>query len=408
MATFNLILDRRTKLKNNQYNLAVRLVNGNDVMYLNVAKMTEQQYEMIFVKKIKDEKSIAFREKCNGYITKCERIFNSLYPFNKEKLRELFFKEENETKIPVTLKLIDLFHYYSKEKKDLKIITRGHYRNTGNIFETYKKGVSVADVTPDFLREFENKKLKEGCTKPSVVSYLINLRSIINYFMHVEKLIPRSYEYPFGKGGYSIKRFTPKKLVMSNEDIQRFIDYDNFESKQEKYARDIWVLLYYCNGINFADLLRMKWENIKGDNFVFYRMKTETTRKSNIKEIVAWISPDVKEILDRVGVKGSPFILGRLKEGYSENMFFNKCTKLKKKINYKLQLIEKKLQLSLPLRLKSARDCYATSLDRAGVQITNISESLGHSNTLVTMHYLGSMNLEDSKKINQHLIYKTR
>jgi len=53
MATFNLILDRRTKLKNNQYNLAVRLVNGNDVMYLNVAKMTEQQYEMIFVKKIK-------------------------------------------------------------------------------------------------------------------------------------------------------------------------------------------------------------------------------------------------------------------------------------------------------------------------------------------------------------------
>jgi len=56
---------------------------------------------------------------------------------------------------------------------------------------------------------------------------------------------------------------------MSNEDIQRFIDYDNFESKQEKYARDIWVLLYYCNGINFADLLRMKMGEYKRGQLCF-------------------------------------------------------------------------------------------------------------------------------------------
>jgi hypothetical protein len=32
MGTFNIVLDRRTKLKEDRYNLAIRMVNGNDVM----------------------------------------------------------------------------------------------------------------------------------------------------------------------------------------------------------------------------------------------------------------------------------------------------------------------------------------------------------------------------------------
>ena len=92
MATFNIVLDKRIKLKNNKYNLAVRMVNVNDVMYINVSKMTEDQYDHVFIKKSKDKESIQFRETCNGYISKCERIFAELKPFNKERFRELFWK----------------------------------------------------------------------------------------------------------------------------------------------------------------------------------------------------------------------------------------------------------------------------------------------------------------------------
>ena len=43
MATFNIVPGKRTKLKGGRYNLAIRMVNVNDVMYINVPKMTENQ-----------------------------------------------------------------------------------------------------------------------------------------------------------------------------------------------------------------------------------------------------------------------------------------------------------------------------------------------------------------------------
>ena len=57
MATFKVVLDKRTKLKGAKYNLAVRMVNGNDVMYINIQKMTENQYDKVFNNKVKDEET---------------------------------------------------------------------------------------------------------------------------------------------------------------------------------------------------------------------------------------------------------------------------------------------------------------------------------------------------------------
>lgn len=50
MATFNIVLDKRTKLKKDKYNLAIRMVNVSDVMYINVSKMTQKQYDCLYPK----------------------------------------------------------------------------------------------------------------------------------------------------------------------------------------------------------------------------------------------------------------------------------------------------------------------------------------------------------------------
>ena len=403
MATFKIVLDKRTKQKEDKYNLAVRFVNGNDVMYLNVAKMTEKKYEQVFIKKVKDEASITFRETCDGYITKCERIYAEIKPFSKERLRELFYKKENELDLPQTLKLTDLFDYYIKHRTGIKLKTKDRYHTTMNVLETFKKGITVGDITPKLLDKFDAQKRSEGCSIPTVISYLTDLRSIINYFTKVVKLIPKSYEYPFGKGGYSIQSFFPKKLVMKNHETKLVVDFTDFETPQQEYARDIWLFLYRCNGINFADLLRMRWANIQGGYFVFFRMKTENTRRNNIKEIVAPITPKVQELLDKIGVKDSPFILGKIKEDYTEQTFNNKSHKMRQQINRDLSVISRKLKLSVPLKLMTARDTYATTLKRAGKSNDQIGEMLGHSNSIVTMHYLGSMDMETTAEVNESL-----
>ena len=401
MATFTIHLYKQRKLKKNLYNLTIRVIVGNDVQYLNIARITENQYKQVFEKNAMDDKSIEFRQACNGYITKCERIFSEMRTYDKKRFRELFFEKDKE--IPKTLKVKDLFQYYIDSKPDLKLRTKYHLRMTGNIFDTHKNGLVVDDITPDFLKKFERKKMAAGCSLATIDSYNRNLRSVINYFTHNVKLIPKHFQYPFGKGGYSISSFWPKKQVLTNEEIKSVVDFKDFANKEEEYARDIWLFLYRCSGINFADLLRLRWDNRHGNNFVFSRKKTETTRKNNRKELTPPITPKLQEVIDKIGVKDSPFVLGVLQEGYSETTFENKSHKMRQAINRNLAEISRKLNLSVTLKIKSARDCYASTLKRAGVSTDVIGENMGHAYLEMTAHYVDSMSLEETHKVNEVL-----
>jgi integrase len=402
MATFTLLLDTRVKKKNDQYNLSIRVINGSEQIYLNISQMTKEQYNQIFVKKTMDTQSISFRESCYARLSKCERIFTSMKPFEKQKFRKLFFAEEEEEF--ESLMLSDLFDRFVKNYTNLKPQTQKHFKYSKSVFETFNPGMSVTEVSAVFINRFAKERIESGVSQSAVNSNLRDLRRVVNYFINEEKVIPESYQYPFGKGGFSIQNYFPRKLVLTNSEIASVIELKEFTSNQEEYARDIWEMLYRCNGINFADLLRMRWDNIQGEYLIFFRKKTETTRKSNKKEIVVPLSPKLKELIEKIGVKDSPFILGKLKDGYSDSMFENKNHKWKKIVNQRLDEISKRLNLSIPLRIKNARDSYAMTLRRAGVSKDNIGDMLGHSNSIVTEHYLGSMNPETTFDINKHLL----
>lgn len=100
----------------------------------------------------------------------------------------------------------------------------------------------------------------------------------------------------------------------------------------------------------------------------------------------------------------SPFILGLLKEGYSENTFENLSHKIRSNLNKELLEISTKLKLSVPLKLKSARDCYASTLRRAKVSKDDIGDMLGHSNSIVIEHYHASLDIEETYEINKYIL----
>jgi integrase len=402
MATFNIVLDKRTELKNNKYNLAIRMVNVNDVMYINVSKMTQKQYDRVFIQKAKDKESIAFRETCNGYVTKCERIFEELKPFNKTRFREMFREKDKDAHH--SLLLSDLFDAYIEKDENLKPKTKDAIKYTKNRLEDFKTGLSVGDVTINFLKRFEKKNMGKGISQATIDHHMRNLRLVINYFRDVEKIIPAQYEYPFGKGRFSISSWFPNKQVLKEAEIRSIIEMKEFVSKDIEYARDIWLLLYRCNGANFADLLRMKWDQIQGDYIVFTRKKTENTRKNNKKDIIVPLTDKLKELIEKIGDKSSQYILGLLPEGYSDRFFENKNHKIKQIINRDLAKIQTKLELTTPLQLGKARDAYASTLMRNGQSRDDIGQMMGHSNSVVTEHYLASIDTERTFKINQSLM----
>ena len=254
------------------------------------------------------------------------------------------------------------------------------------------------------LSKFENIKVTDGKSPATVGSYMRNLRRVLNYFTKNEKLIPESFEYPFAEGKYVIPNDTPKKLTLSNHEIQSVVDMAEFDSPNQEYARDIWLFLYRCNGINFADLLRMRWDNIHGDYIFFYRKKTENTTKKFKRQVVVPITPKLRELMDKLGDESSPYILGKMDDSYTESTFNNKNHKIRGIINKDLKEITKKLNLSVPLLLKTARDSYATTLLRAGVSKDFIGEMMSHSSSSVTEHYLSSLDVEKTREINDVLL----
>jgi len=402
MATFNIVLDKRTKLKEGKYNLVIRMVNGNDVMYINLQKMTESQYDKVFGKKIKDEESNKFRETSNGYISKCDKIFSELKPFNKETFRKRFWETDKDK--PKSLLLNELFVYYIENKETIKPTTTASLRYTKNRFENFKVGASVGDVTVSFLKKFEKKEIDMEHSQATIDHHMRNLRTIINYFTHYVKVIPKEYEYPFGPGGFTVSGYFPSTQVLKEAEIQSVIDFNEFKSEEHKFARDVWVMLYRCNGANFADLLRMKWSQINGNFIFFTRKKTESTRKNNRKPIIIPITDKLKDSIARVGDKNSPFLLGLIKEGYDESFFKNRNHKIKQQINRKLKDISDQLNLSQPLNLGVARDCYANTLDQKNTPVKQISQMLGHSNVVITEHYLAGLNPDITFGINDPIL----
>ncbi|WP_233788850.1 tyrosine-type recombinase/integrase [Chryseobacterium scophthalmum] len=374
-------------------------------MYLNLSKMTESQHHTIFIKKEISEKTVEFRRKCQEQVAKVEKIISKIKVFDRDLIKRLYFEKEIENKSPeISLRLEDLFTLYIIENDHLSFRTKKHMNESKNVFIRDKKDLTILEITPEFLKKNEIKRSKNGVSISAINSNFRDLRTVINYFSNRNKIIPDSYIYPFGKSGYSICEYFPKKQVLSNDEITRIIELKEFENSDQEFARDIWELLYRCNGINFADLMRLRWDNRNGNCFVIFRKKTENTRKKLKQEIVIPINDRIQKLIDKVGKPNSSFILGFLKDDYTEKNYDYMHRKVKGKINKSLKEISEKLNLSITLQLKTARDSYATVLSRSGVSIDKISEMLSHSNTVVTKHYIGSMDMETAFSVNENLI----
>jgi site-specific recombinase XerD len=97
--------------------------------------------------------------------------------------------------------------------------------------------------------------------------------------------------------------------------------------------------------------------------------------------------------------------LGLLNKDYTTQEDFNyKKDWEQSKINSSLKAISEKLKPSVELQLSTARDCFATTLKRAGYSKDVIGEMMGHGNNYIsTSHYLADSDLEKLREIKKCL-----
>lgn len=272
-----------------------------------------------------------------------------------------------------------------------KFGTSAFYKGTLSLLKRYMKhDVPINEVTVEWLNGLEKFILKTA-NQTTVAMNMRNIRATMNIAKQVGVI--RESDYPFGRGKYQIKEGSGKKKALNKKQLKAIAEYRDGSMTTEFY-RDLWLFIYFCNGLNVADLISLKFSDIQNGEISFIRKKTKD-RTRDVKRIYAAITPEMYSIINKWGndPKKSVYIFPFLKPGDSAWEHEKKKKNLTKLINKRMKMIGEKLNLR-KITTYVARHTYATVLRNEGVPISIISPMLGHSSVTTTEIYLADLESE--------------
>lgn len=325
-------------------------------------------------------------------LAKAKSVIDALPVFTFSSFEERYLEQRN-TQDSVSFAFDKYIEQLSSEKR---LSTAECYECAKNSLTEFKKGLTFAEITPQLLRRYESKMLKDGKSISSVSIYLRCLRAIYN-----QQGIDKSL-YPFGeqKSKYSIPTSRNIKKALTLEEIGKIYHYAAPTGSTKEMAKDYWLFLYLCNGMNVKDFCLLKWSNIEGQILTYKRAKTQSSRKES-KLISVALKPETLEIIRKYGlhsISKEAYIFPHLKQGLTaegERAIYKQLTKT---INKYMKRISSELGLNKEVTTYFARHSFATVLKRSGAKIEMISELLGHSSVAVTDNYLDSFEMEQIQK----------
>jgi integrase/recombinase XerD len=294
------------------------------------------------------------------------------------------------------------FEKYIQELKDERRIgTAVSYETAMKSINGYKSGLKYADITPAFLKKYESVMIDSGKSKTTVGIYLRSLRTIFN-----RASIDRSL-YPFGEGRnkYSIPTGRNVKKALTLSEVKQIFDYKAEPGSTREMARDYWIFIYLCNGLNVKDLCLLKQKNIDENVLKYERAKTSRSKK-DAEMITVSLKSEAKAVIRRWGqpsVDPEAYIFPHIEKGMSaerERRIYQQLTKL---INTHMKQIARDVGINKEVTTYFARHSFATILKNAGVSMEFISEALGHSDLKTTKSYLAGFEKDTIHKTTEAL-----
>jgi len=357
----------------------------NKKRYATKYHATPAEWEKINNSNLRDEELKKIKKGLQGIELKAEKVLSKISPFSFVAFEEAFFNKE-AAKHSNTLKYW-FDKYIAQLSKSGQVGTSISYNTTINSINGFRKNLSLHDITPALLLDYENHLLKEGKSVSTVGIYMRQLRAIVN--QAIEAGVISSDKYPFKK--YQIPAGRNIKKALNEADLNKLLSYKPATADKQK-AIDFWLFSYLCNGMNFADIIELKPENISGSYLHFIRAKTKRTKKKDLRPIRVGLNPKAIEIIKRQKNRdaANPYLFPVLEQGLAPLTIKHRCQRFIKWVNNKMEAIRQELEIEQKIGTYSARHSFSTVLKRKGVSTEFIKESLGHSSLVTTENYLDS------------------
>lgn len=392
-ATTSIFIDKYHPKANGQCAVSLRVTfERKKKYYPTPVLLSVSDYEKVFGPKPRDNfKATALR--LRAYENKANEIISSMESFSWKAFEKQYLSNR-----ALKLTIDQAFTEYSAElRSDDRIGTAVSYECARKSLHSFHPGTKFGDVTPEFLRRYEKSMLSMGNSVTTVGIYLRSLRTILNNAIE-EGLLSKEL-YPFGKKKYEIPSSNNTKKSLSIKDIAQIYYYKAAPGSTAEMAKDHWLFMYLCNGINVKDMCLLKYENIKGEILEFERAKTARTKRK-VEPIRVSLSEDAIDIIQKWGnADKAPgnYVFKVLSPGLDATRARNLIQQHTKTINSYMREIATELGITSLATTYVARHSFASILQRSGASTEFISEALGHSNVKTTQNYLAGFE-DDVKK----------
>lgn len=244
------------------------------------------------------------------------------------------------------------------------------------------------EVTISFLNNYERWMIKEGNSITTVGIYLRPLRAIFNTAITEGEIEKESY--PFGKKKYQIPKGRNIKKSLTKEELKRLFEYPLTNNPYMAKARAFWFFSYATNGLNIKDIALLQYSNIIGDSVTFIRAKTKNTAKTDLKPIVAVLTPFAQQVIREYGnpkISPATYVFPTLQPGMSEVEKHRRIKAFAKFINQHMKNLAKLVGVNEDISNMYARHSFTTVSVQNGASLEFIQDSLGHTSISTTMNY---------------------
>jgi len=259
----------------------------------------------------------------------------------------------------------------------------------------YDKDIAFEEIDLAFLKRYE-RHLRQRKVKTSTFSiYMRTLRAAIN------KAIEEGYtkQYPFKE--YSIPKSEASRRALSLKEMDSILYHEKIDKTTDDYR--IMVFSYFTVGMNYTDIARLTWDNIRGNEIHYDRQKIHHKIIIPIHEKVSEVLNHYRQITGNVlDINGQnsnyvfPILLRPIH--LTEQQIADRIHKTRKQFNDYLKTIGTLAGVEVNLSSYVLRHTAITNLVRRGVTADAIQALAGHKRLSTTENYIKEASNEQKTK----------
>lgn len=268
-------------------------------------------------------------------------------------------------------------------KRANRISTAKTNKDTLNSFYRYfKDTIHFRELTYKELNKYETYLRSINNTGGGIGIKMRTIRALYNNA--IKSNIVKSEHYPFIEYKVSKLKSAGIKKALTKDEVKKMLSLDTDKYQHLLNALNYFSFCYFTGGLNFKDLMNLKWDNVIDDRIVYRRAKTNSLIKLPILQPTKAILEHYKSLSSN-----TKFIFPiLLHDNCTSQQFANRKHKTLSKFNSQLKEIAKIQKVEKNVTSYVIRHSFATNLKHIGVSISKISQAMGHKDVSITESYL--------------------